>query len=155
MRRRDRSTSKPETSVVDEALDAMDAEALRELVRGLLPWLDDKTHARVTNELIDRAARGETEWIPSGPTDEGVAEVLDFAEAAQRIGYADPAEVDDYLRQGMNAFLTQDYRAAYQIFRALLIPISEGEIDLGQHEMVEEVLGVEVADCAAKYVVAT
>ena len=39
-----RSTFKPEASVVDAALDAIDAEALRELVRGVLPWLDDKLH---------------------------------------------------------------------------------------------------------------
>jgi hypothetical protein len=100
MKRRHRSTSKSKTSVVDEALEAMGAEDLRELVRGLLPWLDDKTHSRVTNEVIDRAARGETKWTPSGPTDEGVAEVLDFSEAAQRVGYADPSGVDDYLRHG-------------------------------------------------------
>jgi hypothetical protein len=72
--------TKSDVSIVDEALDAMGAEDLRELVRGLLPWLDDKTYARVTNELIGRAARSETEWEPSGPTDE------DFAEAAQRVG---------------------------------------------------------------------
>ena len=154
MKRWYHSTSKSKASVVDEALEAMGAEDLRELVRGLLPWLDDKTHARVTNEIIDRAARGETKWTPSGPTDEGVAEILNFAEAAQRVGHADPSEVDDYLRQGMNAFLAKDYRTAFQIFRALLIPISDGGIDLGQHEMVDEVLGVEVADCAAQYVVA-
>jgi hypothetical protein len=62
--------------------------------------------------------------------------------------------VDDYLRQGMNAFLSKDYRGALMIFRFLLIPISEGEIDLGQHEMLDEVLGMDLADCAAQYVVA-
>jgi hypothetical protein len=45
MKRGHRSTFKPEASVVDAALDAMDAEALRELVRGVLPWLDDKKAA--------------------------------------------------------------------------------------------------------------
>lgn len=132
----------------------MDAGALRELVRGVLPWLDDKLHARVTGEIIDRAARNKSAWVLDAPSDERVAEVLQFAEAAQRVGYADPSEVDDYLRQGMNAFLAKDYRAAFQIFGALIVPLSEGEIDLGQHEMLDEVLGVEIADCAAQYVVA-
>lgn len=154
MKRGHRSTFKPEASVVDAALDAMDAGALRELVRGVLPWLDDKLHARVTGEIIDRAARNKNEWVPDAPSDESVAEVLEFAEAARRVGYADPSEVDDYLRQGMNAFLAKDYSAAFQILRALIVPLSEGEIDLGQHEMLDEVLGVEIADCAAQYVVA-
>jgi len=154
MRRGHRSTFKPKGSVVDAALEAMDAEALRELVRGLLPWLDDKTHAKVTGEIIDRAARSKSAWTPDAPSDESVAEALEFAEAASRVGYADPSEVDDYLRQAMNAFLGKDYRAAFQVFRALIIPLSEGEIDLGQHEMLDEVLGVDVADCAAQYVVA-
>jgi len=108
MRRGHRSPFKPEGSVVDAALDAMGADALRELVRGLLPWLDDKTHAKVTGEIIDRAARSKSDWTPDGPTDESVAEVLEFAEAAQRVGYADPSEVDDYLRRGMNAFLAKE-----------------------------------------------
>jgi hypothetical protein len=154
MKRGHRSTFKPEASVVDAALDAIDAGALRELVRGVLPWLDDKLHAKVSGEIIDRAARSKGEWTPDAPCDERVAEVLEFAEAAQRVGYADPSEVDDYLRQGMNAFLAKDYRAAFQIFGALIVPLSEGEIDLGQHEMLDEVLGVEIADCAAQYVVA-
>lgn len=126
-----RSIFKPEASVVDAALGAMDAEALRELIRGVLPWLDDKLHAKITGEIIDRAARNKNEWVPDAPGDESVAEVLEFAEAAQRVGYADPSEVDDYLRQGMNAFLAKDYCAALQIFRALIVPLSEGEIDLG------------------------
>lgn len=33
---------------------------------------------------------------------------------AQRRGYADPSEVDGYLRQGTNAFLAKDYRATLQ-----------------------------------------
>jgi len=154
MRRRNVPISKPDISIIDGALAAMSAEELRELVLGILPWLDDKTHARMVNEIINRVARGESGWTPRGPTEEDIAEILNFAESARRVGYADPSEIDDYLRQGMNAFLSRDYRATLQIFRALLIPISEAEIDLGQHEMVDEVLGVEVADCATQYLVA-
>lgn len=110
---------------------------------------------RTRSEVRD----GETTWwsrkqmVPAGPSDETVADMVSFAEAATRIGCADPARVDDYLRQGSNAFLGEDYRAAFQIFRALLIPIGNVDIDLGQHEMVDEVLGVDVAVCAAQYVV--
>ena len=150
-----RTTSKPGSSVIGEALDAMGAGELRELVRDIIPWLDEKSHARLVNALVDRAARNESDWTPAGPSDEGVSEIVTFAEAAKQVGYADPSDVDDYLRQGSNAFLGADYRAAFQIFRALLLPISEAEIDLGQHEMVDEVLGVDVATCAGQYVVST
>ena len=61
--------------------------------------------------------------------------------------------MDDYLCQGSNAFLGKNYQGALQIFCALLIPIDNVDIDLGQHEMLDEVLGVDVATCAAQYVV--
>jgi len=141
-------------SNIEGALAALDAEDLRELIRDIIPRLDDKTLSRFNNAIIERAAGGKTGWQPSGPTDEAVAEAVTFAKAAKRVGYADPSEVDNYLRQGSNAFLRRIYPAASQIFHAVLLPISEGEIDLGQDEMFEEMLGMNASDCAAQYVVA-
>jgi len=141
-------------SVVDAALDAMDAEQLRELVRALIPWLDDATQARLMNEVVERAARASGSWAPSTPDNQRVEEIEAFVAAARNIHQADPSDVDDYLREGTHAFLARDYAAAVRIFRALLIPIGEGDIDLGQHEFVDEVLGVDVDACAKQYVVA-
>jgi hypothetical protein len=155
MGRRRTSTSKPDSSVVDGALAAMSAVELRELVRDMLLELDERAHARILNFLIDRAARNDSGWTPAGPSEESVSSIVAFAEAAKRVGYADPSEVDDYLLQGTNAFLGKDYLVAFKIFRALLLPICDGDIDLGQHEMVDEILSVDVAACAAQYVVAT
>jgi hypothetical protein len=146
--------SQPGSPNIDGALAALNAEDLRDLIREIIPRLDDKTLSRFNNALIERAARGKTGWQPSGPIDEGVAEALAFAKAAKRVGYADPSEVDNYLRQGSHAFFRRNYHAASQIFHALLLPISEGEIDLGQDEMFEEMLGIDASDCAAQYVVA-
>ncbi len=153
MRRRHLPAAEPDPSAIDGALSAMNADQLRELVRDILPWLDNPTHGRVVNRLIDRAARGEPGWAPPRPSKSNVAGIVSFAEAARHVGSADPSDVDGYLRQGSSAFLSKDYAAAYSIFRALLIPIGDCEIDLGQHELVDEVLGAEVADCAAQYVV--
>ena len=139
--------------MTDAALDALDAAELRGIIRDLIPWLDERTYARLANELVDRAARNPSGWSPEGPTDAEASEIVAFAEAARRVGYADPSEVDDYLRQGMNAFLGKDYPTSFRVFRALLLPIANADIDLGQHEMVDEVLGVEVIDCAVQYVV--
>lgn len=138
---------------LDAALATMSAEALREVVHQVLLELDDRAHARVVASLIARAARTGSGWAPAQVTDEQVAEVLAFAKAAERIGQADPSEVDEYLRRGSAAFLRKDYASAHRILGALLPPIGEGNIDLGQHEMVDEVLGTDVAECAAQYVV--
>ncbi len=154
LKRRTDFPLKPDLSNIDAALTALKAEDLRDLIHDFIPHLDDKTLSRFTSAIIEKAAKGNSGWQPSGPTDEGVAATLAFAEAAKRIGYADPSEVDDYLRQGSDAFLRRNYHAASRIFHALLLPISEGEIDLGQDEMFEEVLGMDASDCAAQYVVA-
>lgn len=69
------------------------------------------------------------------------------------MGHADPSDVDDYLTDGSSAFQNKAYHDAAEIFRSLLIPISEVEIDLGQHEMLDEVLSVDLDACAAQYVV--
>lgn len=140
-------------SVTDAAIEAMDATELRAFIRDMLTWLDEATHARFVNALVDRASRNPSDWVPEGPTDAAVSDIVAFVQAAGRIGYADPSDVDDYLGQGSNAFLGRNYQAAVQIFRALLIPIGNADIDLGQHEMLDEVLGVDVATCAAQYVV--
>lgn len=144
----------PDPSVTDEALDAMAAEELRALIRGIIPWLDESTHARLANAIIDRAARNASSWVPAVPTKEAVTEIVSFAEAAVRAGHADPSDIDDYLRQGSNAFLARDYPKAAQIFQVLLFPLANAEIDLGQHEMLDEVLGVDIAECAAQYAAA-
>lgn len=140
-------------SDLDAALATMPAEALREVVHQVLLELDDRAHARVVASLIARAARTGAGWAPAPVTDEQVAEVLAFVKAAERVGQADPSEVDEYLRRGSAAFLRKDYASAHRIFGALLPPIGEGNIDLGQHELVDEVLGADVAECATQYVV--
>jgi len=153
-RSRDRSSLLPRNDL-DTALEAMDAEDLREAVREVLHELDERAQARVVTSLIGRAARGDSGWTPAAVREQEVAEVLAFVRAARRVGYADPCDVDEYLHRGVGAFLGKHYDAAHKILGALLQPIAEAAIDLGQHELVEEVLGVDVAECAAQYVVAT
>ena len=155
MSRRRPPDPKPARNDVDAALAALSADALREVVREMLLELDDKAHNGVINSLIQRAARGGSGWAPAAVSDDKVAEALAFAKAAERIGQADPSEVDEHLRRASGAFLRKDYSAAHRIFGALLRPIGDGEIDLGQHEMVDEVLGADTTACAAQYVVST
>ncbi|MBI4882159.1 MAG: hypothetical protein HY812_21230 [Planctomycetes bacterium] len=153
MKRRRNPAADTGSSEVEHALEAMSADALRELVREMLDQVDERVHGRAVNSIISRAARCGSGWVPPAVGDDEVAEVVSFAKAAERLGHADPSEVDERLRRGSGAFLRKDYAAAHRIFGALLRPIGEGEIDLGQHEMLDEVLGVDTGECAAQYVV--
>jgi len=155
MARRHTSASKDVSVDIDTALDAMDAETLRELIRDLLIEFDDRAHSRILDEIAARAARSQSGWAPDALPSSTVAAILSFAESAARMGYAEPSEVDEYLRQGIHAFLARDYRSAFRVFGALLPPLGEGEIYLGQHEMLDEVLSVDTAACAAMHVVAS
>lgn len=154
MRRARQPAPTPPRTDIDSALAAMGADELRTVVRAMLLELDDRAHSRVVTSLISRAARGDSGWAPAGPSEAAVAEAVAFADAARRTGHADPADVDERLRRGSAAFLRKDYATAHRILGALLRPIAQADIDLGQHEMVDEVLGVDANECAVQYVVA-
>jgi hypothetical protein len=79
-------------------------------------------------------------------------EAKSFAEAARHIGHADPDDVTEHLRRATKAFLAGDHGSARAVFEAILPPIASVDIDLGQHELVEEVLGVDARACVAQYV---
>jgi hypothetical protein len=134
------------------ALDAMTAEELRSFVRDALEQLDDEPRGELVDRLIARASKGSSRWRPSGPSREIIDEVTRFAKAARLIGQANPEEVDAYLRQGTKAFLAGDHATARGVFEALLPPVADCEIDLGQHELVDEVLTVNEHECAVQYV---
>jgi tetratricopeptide (TPR) repeat protein len=138
---------------VDAALACLSADQLRVLVREMLLELDEVAHGRIVGSLIARAVRAGSGWAPAPRSRDEVAETLAFATAAGRVGHADPGDVDDHLRRGSGAFLRMDYASAHRIFGALLRPIGDGEIDLGQHELADEVLDVDLGECAAQYVV--
>lgn len=137
---------------VDSALDALSAEELRALVRDMREALDDELRGALLDSVIARAAKGSAGWKPSGPSARVVTEITRFAEAARQAGYADPADVDARLRQGTKAFLAGEHAVARAVFEALLLPIADAEIDLGQHEMVDEVLTIDTQECAAQCV---
>lgn len=79
-------------------------------------------------------------------------EALSFADASRHIGHADPDDVTEHLRRATKAFLAGDHTSARAVFEAILPPIASVDIDLGQHDLVEEVLGVDARACVAQYV---
>lgn len=152
-RRPPRSAPPERDSDLEGALDAMTVEELRAFVLDVLDSQDDAPRRVLVDSLLARAAKGRSGWKPSGPSGRVVAEVKRFVQAARRIGYADPADVEAYLRQGSRAFLAGDHATARGVFDALLSAVADAEFDLGQHEMVDEVLTVDAHQYAAQYVV--
>ena len=130
----------------------MSAPELRSFVRTVFDSLNDDQRIAITESLVARATQGRAGWKPSHPSARVVDEARVFADAARRIAYADPDEVSDYLRRGTRAFLAGDHASARAVFEALLVPVARGDISLGQHEMVEEVLNVDMHVTVAQYV---
>jgi hypothetical protein len=135
------------------ALRALGAEELRTFIGETLDQLDPEVRRPIEDALLRQAAtRGA--YRPAPPSSGVVDEVAEFAAAARRVGQAEPFDVDAYLRQGVTASLAGEHATARRIFEALLLPIANAEIDLGQHELVEEVLSVDLHDCVGRYLLA-
>jgi len=143
----------PALTNVDAALATMSADELRDVVREVIRELDASARTRVVSALVEQAARGTSGWLPAAVTDAQLAEAITFVRAAVQVHHADPADVDEYLALGSRAFLGKDYTSAHRIFGALLPPLGDGDIHLGQDELVDEVLGADTGACAAQYVV--
>jgi hypothetical protein len=152
MTRRRTPTPGTDPALVDGALEALDAAGLRTVLREALRDLEPRARGQLVDVLMDHAARSGQGWAPPGRAGDAVAETLAFVTAARRAAHARPEDVDEHLRRGSLAFLGRDPITARKIFRAVLEPIGCGDIDLGQDEMVDEVLSVCVSDCVAQYV---
>src|SRR5262245_59754463 len=133
------------------ALEAMTAPELRAFVRAVLDELKDEQRGRLIDSLMTRAARGDAGWKPNRPSSRIVNDAGSFADAAQQVGHADPDDVSEYLRLASKAFLAGDHASARALLEALLILIATVDIDLGQHELVDAVLSVDVHTCLPQY----
>ena len=130
----------------------MSAPELGAAVRAVLDELDEDVRASVVDTLIGRATKASSGWRPARPSQRIVEEAKSFADAARHIGHADPDDVTEHLRRATKAFLAGDHASARAVFEAILPPIASVDIDLRQHELVEEVLGVDARACVAQYV---
>src|SRR5215213_1259230 len=137
---------------LDGPAEAMTAPELRAFVRAVLDELEEEQRNRVIDSLMTRAAKGDAGWKPNRPSSRIVNDARSVADAAQRVGHADPDDVSEHLRLASKAFLAGDHASARAVFEALLIPISTVDIDLGQRELVDDVLSVDVHTCIAQYV---
>jgi hypothetical protein len=130
----------------------MDAEELRTFVLDVLGQLEPEAQSRFKDALLTRAVRGGSGWKPEKPDAEVVNSVEAFASDVQERGSAEPAEVDARFRLGTQAFYAGDHAAARRIFEALFPVVQDGDVDLGYHEIPDEVLTASLHDCSAQYV---
>lgn len=71
----------------------MTAPELRAFVRAVLDEFEDEQRSRVIDSLMTRATRGDAGWKPNRPSSRIVNDASSFADAAQRVGHADPDDV--------------------------------------------------------------
>ncbi|TXD34257.1 hypothetical protein FRC98_18860 [Lujinxingia vulgaris] len=146
---------KSRDSMVDAALEALDAAQLRDLIHEILPWIHDRNRPRLEALIVERATQSGSGWTPDSPGAWRAEKAEAFAAAAVMASYADSGDVDAYLRDGMHAFLAGDYQVAARIFGTLLIPMGRADFHVGQDGQVDDVLGVDAGLCARQFAVAT
>lgn len=130
----------------------MSAPELRAAVHAVLDGVDRDVQAQIIETFIARATKATSGWKPSRPAQRIVDEAKSFAEAARHVGYANAEDVTEHLRRATKAFHAGDHATARAVFEAILPPIGVADIDLGQHELVDEVLAVDARACVAQYV---
>ena len=126
LRRRTRRTP-AEDPEINRALEAMSAPELRAAVHAVLDGLDADVKAHIIDTLIVRATKATSGWRPSRPSQRIIDEAKSFAEAARRMGHADPEDVTDHLRRATKAFHAGDHASARVVFEAILPPIAVTE----------------------------
>jgi len=147
------SDTRPDFSITEDALAALDADALRALIFDMLPHLDARLEARLTSEAVRRAGATQKGWVPLSPDEALISEIEAFAQRARIETYADPSEVDAYLCEGSAAFFAGNYPGALRIYHALLPPLAKADFHVDQDEMVDEMLGVDLESCVLQYLV--
>jgi hypothetical protein len=79
---------------VEQALEALSAPELRAVLRGILDEVDEDVRTKLGDRLLAQATRGSSGWKPARPSPRIVADAQAFAEAARRVGEADPSARD-------------------------------------------------------------
>lgn len=154
VRYRGRAVRERPTHNLDEALAALSADELRAFVRDAFDQLDAGPRGELEDLLLVRAVRGGAGWKPAAPSPAFVDEAERFIAAARTVARADPSDIDDLLRRALTASLAGDHVSARSVFETVLDPICQGDIDLGQDEVVDEVLSVDLHECGRRFMTA-
>lgn len=143
------------TRVDDElegALQALSHDQLRALLQEYITWLPHPERVRLRNLAMPVATRS-AGWRP-GRDSSLLGDADAFLARARRRHEADPRELDELLARCTKAFFAGDFQAVRGVQRSVLEPVFDGDIYLGQDEGVDEVLATDLADVAARHLVA-
>lgn len=147
------SDTRPDFSITEDALAALDADALRALILDMLPHFNARLEARLASEAVRRAGAKQQGSAPHAPDEALIDEIKAFAQRALTENYADASTVDAYLCEGSTPFYSGHYRAARRIYGALLPPLANADFHVDQDEMVDEMLGVDLESCVLQYLI--
>lgn len=130
---------------LDRHLAPLSREELRDVIRGVWADLEPSDRDRLERTLARAAAaRGELQL-----EDPDLAR--DVAAFAGRHGYADPRAVDALFARILRASIAGHHAVVRSSVEALLPPLASLEIDLGQDEMIDDVLTTSIHAVGASY----
>lgn len=138
----------------EAALSSLSLDALRRFTRERLRELDPEARRASVEALLEFAVR-HGGWRPTRAADPRLLEdVRAFVRVSSSHGDASPGAIDALFDRVNRAFLAGEMALACDAYEALLRPLADGEIFLGQHEMYSEVLRNHPGDAVARYRVA-
>ena len=140
-------------SQIQSALEAMNVDELRSSLREILLQLDRKGFSRFSDMLLTRASQAAGGWRAAKPARKDMVRVMNVIEVALKTGYTEPDQINDCLYLANQAYLAREYQNARVIFAALLPPLFDGEIDVGQYELISEILTVDEDECVNRWLV--
>ena len=144
----------PSDADVEAALAALPAEKLRAFVATYLRGLDAPARRAFWAALVPRAARRPGARTPKRSADATLCEdIAAFVRTATRVGEGSPAAVDSFLERATRVFLAGDAALARRAFEAILKPLTEAELSLGEDESYGEVLSTPLDEVGARYLV--
>jgi hypothetical protein len=138
----------------ESALSSLSLDALRRFTRDHLRGLDLEARRAFAETLIGFAAR-HGGWRPARAADALLLEdIRSFVRLAARGIEVSPDAIDVLFDRANKVFFAGEMELARDAYEALLRPLADAEIYLGQHEMYSEVLRNDLGDVVARYRVA-
>jgi hypothetical protein len=126
-----------------------------EFFRDHLDSLPHDIRGEAIESLTLFAGRAQPSWQAPPAADPTLLDEVDqFVTRGRRRASGDPSEVDELLQRATRVFLGGDLELALTAWRRLLAPLSEGEIHLGEDELINEVLSTNLHEVMARCLLA-
>lgn len=132
---------------------SLDAEELRAVLRDALGGPDLGWNGPLIDGLLQQASRSRSGWRPQAPGGSFRKDLERFLQKGRNGADVDPEEAAAFLRKARQAFFAGQYDLAREAFEPLLDSIGSAELEMGFHELPDEVLTVDLSECARLFLV--